>query len=237
MLEFRAIDGQVSIPLHQKSTLIVNKSKGVIIDGDARQCRWIYNFLDAPVGRWLHGLYNCPGIWSVGQDAKVTISSNNGKKLIHCYLPQSSKIAINLAYLVAFSKSVRIKTYGNFSAPAFASDLNIISVFEGPGDIVLETSGNHVHQGKGTPRFSPQALVEGTPRFSPGALVAWDPSIQFRLDNVDSVTDLYANAVRMSFLVDSKNKDLIIDNGFDAIRSVGINGFLKQAFSWIVPRI
>ncbi len=225
MIDHKSVDGRITIPVKERDVLVVKNSKSLVLSGSARQGAWIYNFSDAPVGRIVHGLYWCQFIRSKGPDANVTVSSSNGRKLVHFHLPESQKIAINLAYLVAFTKSIRIRTYGNFSIPAFVSDLNILSVFEGPGDIVLETSGNHDHQNFGAPRFSP------------GSLVAWDPSIQFSLDNVDGLTDLYCHPVRLTCHDEIRNKDLIVDNGFYENRPAGFFGFIRQALSWIIPRI
>jgi uncharacterized protein (AIM24 family) len=225
MIDRKGVEGLITVPIPERDVLVVKNSKSLVLNGSARQGVWVHNFLDAPVGRFFHRLYFCQYVRAKGTDATATISSSNGRRLIHFHLPESEVIAINLAYLVAFTKSIRIRTYGNFSIPAFACDLNILSVFQGPGDIVLETSGNHEYKGNEKSSFSPKSLV------------AWDPSIQFNLGCVDGPTDLYFHPVRLACKNDARNKDLIVDNGFDDNKSFAIGGFIRHAFSWIFPRI
>jgi uncharacterized protein (AIM24 family) len=225
MIELKGSQGAISIEITNNDTLIIKNAKAPIVNGQSRQGRGICNWLGAPIGRLVHGLYFCRYVTNVGKSTSVQLSTFGGKKLVHFYLPEHRQIVINLEFLVAFTFGTKIHTFGNFSIPAFACDRNILSLFEGPGHIVLETSGNHINHSKGDVSFEPQSLV------------AWDPLLEFKLDHVNGASDLYGNPTRMFCSFDSGEHDLIIDNGVEHHQVPGLVGYLKKAISWVIPTI
>ena len=145
---------------------------------------------------------------------KMTMSAPMGKHLVAITLAPGEVVAFNLAYLVAFSKSVKLWTDIEFSWSAFGTDRNFIQNAEGPGIIVFELNGQET---TGTAQNF---------RFGPSRLVAWTPGIEFTFCGIDSIFDVYLNEIMVRTEFAPADSIVLLDA--DAEESNGAKGRVRN---------
>jgi uncharacterized protein (AIM24 family) len=140
--------------------------------------------LSCVIARILHGML-VPNVVSLGsggtEPVKLTLSASLGKRLVGIKLAKDEVLSFNLAYLVAFDRSLKLWTSIEFSWSAFGADRNFIQNAKGPGLLVFEINGQEATSSQ--PNF----------RFAPSRLVAWTPNNQFSFCGIGSVWDVYLN--------------------------------------------
>jgi len=157
---------------------------------------------DIPDHITLHGML-LPNVVSLGSDDKgmvrLTLSAPAGKRFVAIQLAEDEVLSFNLAYLVAFARSLKLWTSIEFSWSAFGAGRNFIQSAKGPGLLVFEINGQEAKSSE--PNF----------RFAPSRLVAWTPDNTFSFCGIGSVWDVYLNELMIRTVSAREGSFVLLD--------------------------
>ena len=164
------------------------------------------------VARLLHGMmipnvvthgHPDKGQGSTQENIQMTLSAPMGKRLVAVTLAPGEVISFNLAYLVAFTKSLKLWTDIDFSWSSFGTDRNFIQNAKGPGSLGFEMNGVET------------TSSESNFRFNPNRLVAWTPTIGFTFCGIGTIWDVYLNELMIKTTTSSEGAVVLLDSDAD----------------------
>lgn len=150
-----------------------------------------------------------------GKQIQMTLNAPGGKRLIEVTLAPGEILSFDLAYLIAFSKELRLWTDIDFSMSSFGANRNFIQNAQGPGVLVFELNGEETKNS------------EHKFHFAPSRLVAWTPSLQFTFCGIGSVWDVYLNEIMVLTTPAAQGSTILLDADAE---SSGVPGGVRSLF-------
>lgn len=138
-----------------------------------------------PIARFRWGLYRLRCYRAVDKDESLTYTGGSGAYFIQVHVSGGERLCVDLAHLVGFSETVRLKIRWTSRLSAMLLGRIGYVIASGPGTVVMKATG------------PPEVLkdveftAETNRHFDATCLIAWEPSSQFALGASGKLLDVY----------------------------------------------
>jgi hypothetical protein len=138
-----------------------------------------------PIARFRWGLYRLRCYRAVDKDESLTYTGGSGAHFIQVHVANGERLCVDLAHLVGFSDTVRLKVRWTSRLSAMLLGRIGYVIASGPGTIVMKaTEPPEVLK-------DVEATAETNQHFDATCLIAWEPSSRFALGASGKLLDVY----------------------------------------------
>jgi len=177
------IGPRLRVPVSTESAWFVKTTKNPDLDGAMKRQFWPVPQMSCLVSRIRNGLVFTNRCFAHGTGGDMVVSCGEGRRLVLIEVSHSQGVCFSMRNLIGLKSTVHIESYINLSVAASGADRNFVYMAWCPrpddrGAILLETTGE------------PTTLRNGQASFDMRRLLAWDPRVEFKLEDLVGIADV-----------------------------------------------
>lgn len=173
--------------------------------------------------RLIHGTFVTQKYWSKdGSVRPITLSVREGHNLIAIELEEGERACFSFKHLFGFGNRIRFRTVIDLGIGAWAIGRAIQHVCEGPGLVVFDCAGVPKVWNEGDTNEGQRVQVE--------RLVFWPQDLEFRVEKVHTIADLYIGMTRMFVTHHGSGVPLVLDVDERAFGNHNLWATLKRLY-------
>ena len=174
---------RLRVPVPRHTPWFVKTTKNPDLDGEMKRQFWPIPQTSCLISRMRNGLLFTNRYFSHGSGGEMVVSCGEGRRLVLIDVSHSQGVCFSMRHLIGLTSNVRIESYINLSVATSGADRNFVYMAWCPGRaeqgaILLETTGE------------PTTLRNGQGTFDMRRLLAWDPRVEFRLEELVGLADV-----------------------------------------------
>lgn len=221
------IGPRLRVPVSGAAAWFVKTTKNPDLDGALKRQFWPRPHLSCAMSRARNRLLWTTKIFAFDDGGEMVISCGEGRRLVLIEVTHSQGVCFSMRHLVGMTSTVNIESYINLSVAASAADRNFVHMAWCPratdsGAILLETAGE------------PTTLRNGQASFDMRRLLAWDPRVEFRLEELVGVADVVMTHPHARARWNCED-DAVLLAADDSEGERFVSRLLRQAISVVVP--
>ena len=177
------IGPRLRVPVSADTAWFVKRTKNPDLDGAMKRQFWLFPQMSCLMSRLRNGLVFTNRYFAYGTGGDMVVSCGEGRRLVRIEISHSQGVCFSMRHLIGLTSNVRIESYINLSVAASGADRNFVYMAWCPrptdrGAILIETTGE------------PTTLRNGQSSFDMGRLLAWDPRVEFGLEELVGIPDV-----------------------------------------------
>jgi hypothetical protein len=218
---------RLRIPIDKSASWFIKTTKSPDLDGPIKRQFWPWPHANCVLSRVRNGLFFTNRYFCSGERGEIVVSCGDGRRLVFIEINHSQGVCFNMRDLVGISSTAQVESYINLSLAATSADRNFVYMAwcRRPtecGGILLETRGE------------PTTLRNGQASFDMRRLLAWDPRVEFRLDELVGVADIVMTHPHARARWSCED-DSVILSADDSEGEHFVKRVIRQAVSVVVP--
>jgi hypothetical protein len=218
---------RLRIPISSQTAWFVKTTKNPDLDGELRRRFWPLPHTNCLISRLRNGLLFTNQYFSHVGAGEMVVSCGEGRRLVLIDVSHNQGVCFSMRHLIGLTANVRIESYINLSVAASGADRNFVYMAWCPspteqGALLLETTGE------------PTTLRNGQGTFDMRRLLAWDPRVEFRLEELVGMVDVLMTHPHAKARWNCDD-DAVLLAADDSEGEQFIRRVLRQAISIVVP--
>lgn len=174
---------RLRVPVATHAAWYMKTTKNPDLDGSVKRQFWPLPHAGCIASRVRHGLLFTNRYFAQDDGGDMVVSCGEGRRLVLIEVTHSQGVCFSMRHVVGMTSTICVESYINLSLAASSADRNFVHMAwcprpEDRGAILLETAGE------------PITLRNGAASFDMRRLLAWDPRVEFRLEDLVGVVDV-----------------------------------------------